>query len=147
MSQGAKAILVAVAGVVGGILIFVAVTALVGTGKARSKLGNDRFVVGNAANWARVVDRQGPLLLQDPLGGQRDLFIVHLGGPIWTSVEAHAPGAPRTCQLRWQKPSGEFVDPCDQRRYPADGTGLTRYQTVVDRKGRLVVDLHQVSPS
>jgi hypothetical protein len=83
----------------------------------------------------------GPLLFQDLVGGAQDIFIQHVDGQ-WRAFSAHAPGAPRRCQLTWRPATGDFVDKCSQDTYPADGSGLTLYRTVVDAKGKLVVDLN-----
>ena len=134
-------VLTGAAGVLVGALVFVGVARMSGSGKATSRMAPAVFVVGKATAQARLVDRFGPLLFQDPVGGRRDMFLQHLPGAGWRAFEAHGPGAPRRCQLRWRPPTGDFVDPCDGHAYPADGTGLTSYPTAIDRKGRLTVDL------
>lgn len=138
-------VLSALAGVLAAALVFAVVSAILGSGKARSRLGDDRFTVGRARSLAAVVDRRGPLLFQDLLGGHRDVYLQHLG-TAWLAFEAHAPGAPRRCQLRWQPAARLFLDPCDHRTYPAGGTGLTSYPTHVDPKGKLAVDLRSPLP-
>jgi hypothetical protein len=140
MKRGTALVITAIAGVLAGVLLFVGVAALTGSGKAKSHLGADRFVVGRAGTLANTVDRLGPLLFQDLVGGERDIYIQHFDGQ-WHAFAAHAPGAPRRCQLKWRRGTKDFVDRCSQATFPADGTGLTRYQTIVDAKGKLVVDL------
>jgi hypothetical protein len=132
----------ALAGVLVGVLVFVGVLSLVGSGKAKSHLGQDRFVVGKASALQRVVAKQGPLLFADLAGGSRDIYVQYLDKE-WHAFEAHAPGAPRRCQLQWQKATADFRDPCTPATYPADGQGLRSYLVAVDRKGRLIVDLRQ----
>lgn len=133
-------VLTGLAGVAAGVLVFVAVVAFTGSEKVKSQLGDDQFVVGRARRLANTVERRGPLLFQDLLGGDRDIYVQHLPGLGWRAFEAHAPGAPRRCQLRWRPGSGDFVDPCDNRVYPGDGSGLDGYRTSV-KKGKLNVDL------
>ena len=58
-------VLTATAGVVAGVLIFVGIVSLVGSGKAKSHLAADVFKVGKAKNQAAVVDRRPPVL-RDP---------------------------------------------------------------------------------
>jgi len=136
-------ILSAAAGVVVAIVIFAGVLSLVGTGKAKSKLGSNVFKVGNAKNQAQIVDRTGPLLFQDLLGKGHDIAVNHLGGSQWAALEVHPPGEPKSCTVAWVLSSHAFHDPCSGHDYPADGTGLVRYKTSIDKNGDLVVDLHQ----
>src|SRR5947209_10675788 len=85
-------ILSAAAGVIVAIVIFAGVISLVGSGKAKSKLGSDLFKVGRAQNQAQIVDRTGPLLFPDPLEKGRDIYVNHLGGAAWTAFDVHPPG-------------------------------------------------------
>jgi hypothetical protein len=136
-------ILSAAAGVIVAILIFAAVLSLVGTGKAKSKLGSNVFKIGSAKNQATIVDRNGPLLFADPLQKGRDIYVSHLGTNQWAAVEVHPPGEPKSCTVTWRGATRTFHDPCSGKDYPADGTGLVRYRTSVDKNGELIVDLHQ----
>jgi hypothetical protein len=140
VKRGTAMVITAVAGVIAGVLLFAGVIALTGSGKAKSHLGSDRFVVGRARTLAHTVDRLGPLLFQDLVGGEHDIYVQHVDGQ-WHAFAAHAAGAPRRCQIKWRRTTNDFVDPCSQRTYPADGSGLTPYLAVTDAKGKLVVDL------
>ena len=133
-------VLTALAGVGAGVLLFLVVLAATGP-KSAEQASEATFRVGSAKRLATTVQRQGPLLFQDLLNRSRDIYVNHLGGEEWRAFEAHAPGAPRRCVLQWRAPSRDFVDPCDGRTYPADGTGLTTYPARVDRDGTLIVDL------
>ena len=142
----------AVAGVLVAGLLFAIVGRLAssgGTAHSGSSTGlAGDFVVGSARQRAATVDRSGPLLIPDPQGRSRDIYVQHLEGDTWVAFEARATGAPRQCVLRWQPASRTFVDPCDNRVYPADGTGLVTFPTKIDSKGRLVVDLaHPTAPN
>lgn len=138
-----------------GALVFAAVVNLVSSRKSGTTAGTDLYVVGDAKSLSGTVSRSGPLLFQDLLGNSRDIYVQHLAGPSgpepeggddWHTFEAHAPGAARRCVLRWEPSSTRFVDPCDNRAYPADGTGLTTFPTHVDGRGRVVVDLRVPQP-
>lgn len=133
--------MVAVGGVAVGVLLFVAVLDLVGSGQAGSRAGTDLFVLGQAKPLASAVARQGPLLLQDPLGKGRDVYVQNLGGDDWRTFGAHPPGAASRCPVAWQPARRVFADRCSDRVYPPDGAGLTTYATTVDSKGRVLVDL------
>lgn len=141
MKRSTAMVITAVAGVLAGVLLFVGVASLTGSGKAKSHLGDDRFVVGRARTLASTVERHGPLLFQDLVGGEQDIYVQHVEGQ-WHAFAAHAIGAPRRCQLTWQRATKDFIDPCSQQTYTADGKNLRQYQTIVDAKGKLVVDLN-----
>jgi hypothetical protein len=136
-------ILSAAAGVIVAIVIFAGILSLVGSGKAKSKLGSNLFKVGKAKNQAQIVDRNGPLLFPDPLQKGRDIAVNHVGNNLWVTIEVHPPGEPKSCTVKWNGSTHVFHDPCSGKDYPADGTGLVRYKTSIDKSGDLVVDLHQ----
>jgi hypothetical protein len=141
ITSGTAAVLVAVGGVVAGLLLFFAVVNAIGSGKAGSHLGTDLFVLGRAAPLASTVARQGPLLLPDPLGHGRDVYVQHLGGADWRTFDAHPPDEPGRCVVAWQADRRVFVDRCTGRAYPPEGTGLVSFPTEVDGKGRVLIDL------
>ena len=136
-------ILSAAAGVIVAIVVFAGILSLVGSGKARSKLGSNLFKIGKAKNQAQIVDRNGPLLFPDPLQKGRDIAVNHVGNNQWVTVEVHPPGEPKSCTVKWNESTRIFHDPCSGKDYPADGAGLIRYKTSIDKSGDLVVDLHQ----
>jgi hypothetical protein len=136
-------VLTSIAGVLAGVVIFVGIVSLAGSGKAKSKLASDVFKVGKAKNQAAIVDRHGPLLFADPLQRGRDIYLDHLGDDHWAAFEVHPPTEPKSCTVKWETQTRSFRDPCSGRLYPADGTGLTRYSAYVDKKGDLVVDLRR----
>ena len=127
-------------GVAAGALIFVLVLNLTRS-RSVEQSSDARFRVGSAERLAPDVARDGPLLFQDLRSGSRDIYVQHVGGKDWRAFDAHAPGAPRRCVLTWRQQDRLFVDPCDGRTFPADGTGLTAYPTEVDEDGRIFVDL------
>jgi hypothetical protein len=136
-------ILSAAAGVIVAIVIFAGVVSLLGSGKAKSNLGSNLFKPGNAKNLAQNVERNGPLLFADPLQKGRDIYVNRVGGNQWVTVEVHPPGESKSCTVKWNGSTHTFHDPCSGHDYPADGTGLVRYKTTVEKNGDLVVDLHQ----
>ena len=136
-------VMTAVGGVLAGVLIFVGIVALAGSGKAKSHLASDVFKIGKAEGQAVIVDRHGPLLFADPLERGRDIYVNHLGGSSWAAFDVHPPGESKRCTVHWQPQPRTFRDSCGGRTFPADGTGLTRYRASVDKKGELVVDLRR----
>ena len=130
----------AVAGVLAGFLLFLGVMNVMGSGRTRSE-GTERFELGRAEALADTVARQGPLLLPDPLGRGRDVWVQHLGGSDWRTFDAHPPGAASRCVVVWEPGRRVFVDRCSGREHPADGSGLVSFPTEVNEEGRVVIDL------
>lgn len=136
--------------VIAAVLMVVFVLRLAQSPDAKVQLGDEVFGVGQVRRLAPLVDRDGPLLFQDLLGRDRDLFVQHLGDDAtkgWVAFEAHAPGQPRTCHLVWRQARGVFEDQCSKATFPPEGTGLTHYATEVkpDDNGDLTlyVDLNK----
>jgi hypothetical protein len=131
---------VAAGGVLAGLLLFFGVMQVIGSGDARSAR-TERFELGRADALADTVARRGPLLLPDPLGRGRDVWVQHLGGSDWRTFDAHPPGAPSRCVVEWEAARRVFVDRCSGREHPADGVGLVTFPTEVNEDGRVVIDL------
>ncbi len=142
ITTGTTAALVAAGGVVAGVLLFVVVVNVMGSGRG-SRAGPDLFLLGQATPLAATVAENGPLLLPDPLGRGREVYVNHLGGGDWRTFEVTPPGAPAGCAVEWHPERRVFVDECSGREYPPDGTGLVSYPTDVDDEGRVVVDLRR----
>jgi hypothetical protein len=109
---------------------------------AKVNLSRPTVDLGKASDRSADVARSGPLKFLAP-SGRSDLFVQHLGpdpGSNWLAFEVRQPGEPRTCVLRWQPATHDFIDPCDNRNFPADGTGLVHYPVRVDDKGHVLVD-------
>ena len=148
ITTGTTAALVAVGGVLAGVLVFMVVLKLMGSGGGGNRAGTDLFLLGQATPLAATVGESGPLLLPDPLGRGRDVYVNHLGGGDWRTFEVNPPGAPARCAVRWTPDRRLFVDGCSGREYPPDGAGLVSYPTDVDDEGRVVVDLrHPQAPT
>ena len=141
----------AVGAVLAAALLFAVVARAMST-RSTTESGGDSarvstFDVGRATDRAATIARNGPILFPDPRGGTLDIYVQHLGDKDWVAFEARAGGAPRRCVLRWEQGARQFVDPCDGRIFPADGTGLVTFPTEVNDKGRLIVDLSRPSTS
>ena len=138
----------AIGAVLAAALLFAVVARVVSTRPATSGGGRDaegnrvaQFELGRATDYARTIARDGPILFPDPQGQTRDIYVQHLGESNWLAFEARVAGAPRQCVLTWEREARHFVDPCDGRMYPPDGTGLVTFPTRVNDKGRVIVDL------
>ena len=108
-------------------------------------LGRDTFRVGSARALERRIRADNfPLLFQDLRNKSIDVYVDHRrGAPFyegWRAVEAHAPGAPRSCQLKWT--GSGYKDPCDGATYPSSGAGLRRYEATVVR-GEVIINFRR----
>ncbi len=135
-------LLVTVGGLIVGVLLFVAVMNSISSGQARSEVGSNLYVLGSAKSLGGSIDKQGPLLLSDPLGSKRSIYVQHLGGNDWRTFDTRAPGSSSECLVVWQAAERAFVDGCSHQAYPADGTGLIRFPTRVNDDGKVLIDLH-----
>ncbi len=141
MPKGRAMVVTGVAGVVFAGLLFALATNLARSASESSVATPVEFDVGPAEQRRAVVERDGPLLFQDPLDRGRDIYVQYLGRDGWKAFEARPPGAAKGCVLRWEAGPRRFLDPCTGTTYPPDGTGLVSYPARVDDDGRLRVDL------
>ncbi len=141
MPRGRALVVAGLLAVVFAALVFAFATNLLRSASESSVAAPVEFDVGPAEQRRAVVERDGPLLFQDPLGRGRDIYVQHLGQGGWRAFAARGPGASRQCVLQWEPAARQFIDPCTGAPYPPDGTGLVSYPTRVDDDGRLRVDL------
>ena len=147
-TRSPRSMVLAVAGIVLGIalvlVVFVfAVPSLTESGKVEVKLGSDTYDAGPTESRAATIAQDGPLLFSDVSGGQRDIYIQHLGDDPatgWYAFDARRPGQSRECPLDWDPAAKQFRDRCDGTVVPADGSGLLAYVVTVTDSGRVVVD-------
>ena len=136
--------LLGVTGVVVGVAVLLGLAVLASRGHVELQ-GDPVFDAGRTDSQAPAIERDGPILLGDVAGGDRDVYLQHLGHDEdrgWLAFDTRAPGASRDCAVRWVAGDEAFEDPCSGRRYPASGEGLRQYPVNV-RDGRLTVDLRR----
>jgi hypothetical protein len=153
-ARSTRSTVLAVTGLVLGIvlalgLFVVAIPQLSESGRIEVNLGDDRFesITADEATVREIAER-GPYLLSDVSGGDRDVFVQHLGeDPTegWLVFDARPPAAGRDCTLVWAQAEQHFAFPdaerCGGDTFPADGEGLKQYPTEVDDDDHLIVDL------
>jgi hypothetical protein len=104
------------------------------------------FNAGSAEARAATIERDGvPLLFPDPAGGDRPIWLNHLGEDPeegWVAFDARVGS---DCLVEWDAGAEGFVD-CRGDRYPPDGEGLRQYDVRVD-EGEVVVDLQPDAPT
>lgn len=140
--RGRSLVIVSLFGVFCAALLVVLVLQLAKSPDVKVQLGDEVFEAGRAKDLARSAGEH-PLLFQ-ALVGNRDIYLQHIGADPkrgFHAFESYAPGAPRRCQLRWERGRRVFVDPCDKREFPADGSGLRSYPVTVTKAERVVIDL------
>jgi hypothetical protein len=152
---GTTFVTLAALSVVAAVGLLLVVLQLAKNPSVKNQLGVAVFEAGRAKDLLGEIQprgggRAGPILLQDPLGHGRDIYIQHEGGdPLagWLAFEAHAPGAARRCVLQWVQAQNLFRDACDGTTFPADGTGLTHYPATVSKSTtRVSIDLRHPLP-
>lgn len=140
-----KALIVASVSVVLLLGLALAVANLASRGDVTINLGDDRFDAGKVENIAKAIDKGHglPILYQDLVGRDRNLFVQHQGTDPkagWTAFGAFDPDQP-SCTIGIDRGKEVLVDACDETRtYPKDGTGLRHYPAVVEND-RLYVTL------
>jgi hypothetical protein len=138
-----QAVLLGVTGVVIGLVILVGLAILASRGSVELQ-GSPVFDAGRTDSQADAIRRGGPIPFPDVAGGDRSIYLQHLGDDDdrgWLAFDAAVPGAPG-CVVNWVPESEAFVDSCSDERYPPDGEGLGQYPVRV-RDGRLTVDLRR----
>jgi hypothetical protein len=115
----------------------------------RPSIGIDRgeavFRPGPADELAGfIADNDNPVALRDPSGGDRDIWLNHIGGEVdegWYAFGVRPLSAPRDCVTEWRGAERHFVDSCDGTLYPPDGQGLPQYPVTIDGEGELAIRL------
>jgi len=146
VTKGTKAVVLALGAVVAAVLVGVLVVAVTSKDPAQVRLGDDEFNAGYSEVLADAIaegDGQ-PLVFSDVSGGDRDVYVQHLGDDDaigWYAFEARIPDTD-DCLAEWDPDGQQFVSSCDDSvTFPADGTGLGAYPTRVNEDGRVIVDL------
>jgi hypothetical protein len=138
-----RAVLLGVIVVLALVGVMVGVSVLASQGSVEVQLGDEEAGPYDARRLAAEIDDRGPFLLPDASPNRsRDLYVQHRGTSAtrgWAAFAARAPGEDdRACTLQWT--GSDFADPCSGTHYPADGAGLRRYRTRVE-KGKVFVVL------
>lgn len=144
-----KALLVAGVGVAVALGLAFAIAMLASRGEVDIKLGDEQFDAGQVKSIAVSIEDEGglPLLYQDLVGRQRNIYVQHLDDDPrqgWAAFGAFDPDDP-SCAVLIDREAKVLVNECDEATtYPLDGTGLRYYPTVVD-DDRLLVDINELS--
>jgi hypothetical protein len=61
------------------VILGISLIELARSGTVKSQLGSSTFLAGRADDYAPLVGTQGPILLPDPQGHDRNVYLQHLG--------------------------------------------------------------------
>jgi hypothetical protein len=114
-------------------LVVVALT--VGRDRDASNLGDDVFEVR-----AATVRRQTPLLVNDPLGGDRAIWITHTGTDEDSGYHAFA-ALDGDCLIVVDRDTLELRNECTGAVVPPSGDGLAQYPVTLE-DGDLLIDVN-----
>lgn len=152
MSKGTKAVVLALGAVLAAVLVGVLVVQTAPSDPAQVRLGDDEFNAGYTEVLADAIDEGDgqPLIFSDVSGGDRDIYVQHVGeedATGWSAFETRLPGSD-DCFAEWDADDAVFVSTCDDGvTFPADGEGLTSYPVTVNADGRLIIDLRSTTDS
>ena len=106
--------------------------------EARSSLGDEVFEIGDARGVANAIERDGPLLVADPLRRGRNLVITRTAGR-WVVFAVRPSGD--DCRVEVDRRARRVVDSCTG---PITSVAaLPHYAARVTEDGALVVDLRR----
>ena len=106
--------------------------------EARSGLGDEVFEIGDAAGVAGAIERQGPLLVADPLRRGRNLVVDRDRGR-WVVYALRPSG--EGCRIEVDRETGAVADTCTGPVRDVDA--LPHYPARVTEGGELVIDLRR----
>jgi hypothetical protein len=141
---------VAATAAIAAVVLAVTLVELSSSGSVKSQLGSPTFLAGYSRTYAPQVAQYGPILLPDPYGKNRSIFLQHLGPDRklgWVAIQAVPPSEAPRCVLRWDQAAKVFQDGCAHTTWPADGTGLIRYPVTVLASDRIRIDLRTALPA
>ena len=144
-----KALVIAATAVVVLLVVTLLVAQAANRGDVEVRLGDDRFDAGKVSAIADTIADDGgmPILYQDLVGRDRNLFVQHVGDDDetgWVAFGAFVPGDPE-CAIEITEQRDRIVD-CEGREQPLDGAELRAYPVAVE-DGRLLVDINEITTS
>lgn len=126
--------------------LFTRTNELAQSGDVQLSIGDQVFGPGNIDRLSEDIDReQTPLFFGDVAGGDRDIFLQHIGDEPengWFAFAVRPIDAPRDCFISWEADERQFSYNCDDRTFPADGEGLFQYPVAVSPAGDITIDLN-----
>ena len=124
--------------------LFTRTADLAQSGDVDISIGDDVFAPGNVDRLSEDL-KTDPLLLSDVSGGDRDIFLQHIGDVPetgWFAFAVRPNDAPRDCFVNWENDRQEFSYNCDDRIFPAGGEGLFQYPVNISPGGDITIDIN-----
>ena len=137
-----------VLGIVAMYFLFTRTADLAQSGDVQLNIGDRVFAPGNIDRLSDDIEReQTPLFFPDVAGGDRDIFLQHIGDDPdtgWYAFAVRPPDATRDCFAEWRVDAQAFAYDCNglSATYPADGEGLFQYPVVIASNGEITIDLN-----
>ncbi len=138
-------LIASILGVVAMVFLITRTTDLAQSGEAQLNIGDQVFAPGNVDRLSEDIADKGPLLLSDPAGRDRDIYLQHIGDEPeagWFAFAVRPADATRDCFVIWEPDAGDFAYNCGDERFQADGTGLFQYPVLISSNGEITVDIN-----
>lgn len=138
-------IVATVLGIAAMAFLFLRTADLAQRGEIQLSLGDEVFGAGNVDRLSDDIGKFGPLLFADQGGGDRDIYLQHVGDTErdgWFAIGLRPLDAPRNCSIAWSDEAELFNYNCGEETYPADGEGLPSYPVNIDADGEITIDLN-----
>lgn len=124
--------------------LFTRTNDLAQSGDVQLSIGDEVFAPGNVERLSEDL-KTDPLLLSDVSGGDRDIWLQHVGDVPeegWFAFAVRPIDAPRDCFVNWEIDEQEFSYNCDDRTFPAGGEGLFQYPVNISPLGDITIDIN-----
>lgn len=137
-----------VLGIVAMVFLVTRTADLAQSGDVQLNIGDQVFAPGNVDRLSEDIEReQTPLFFPDVAGGDRDIYLQHIGDEPesgWFAFAVRPPDATRDCFADWNVDQQIFEYDCGgvTATYPADGEGLFQYPVVIAASGEITIDLN-----
>jgi len=137
-------IVATILGFVAMYFLFTRTADLAQSGDVQISIGDDVFAPGNVERLSEDLETD-PLLLSDVSGGDRDIFLQHIGDVPetgWFAFAVRPSDAVRDCFVNWEIELQEFSYNCDDRTFPPGGEGLFQYPVNISPTGDITIDIN-----
>lgn len=136
--------LATILGFVAMYFLFTRTADLAQSGDVQISIGDEVFAPGNVDRLSEDLETD-PLLLSDVSGGDRDIWLQHVGDVPetgWFAFAVRPIDAPRDCFVNWEIEEQIFSYNCDDRTFPPGGEGLFQYPVNISPGGDITIDIN-----
>ena len=154
-----RALAIALGGVVMAVVVGWLMLRVSRSSDVKVRLGDEVFDAGQIGRISKELADRGPVLYSDVSGGDRDIYLNHLGAVAeegWVAFAARPDDVVRPCTLFWiaeldrfelfemntKLRAGQIPERrCGDKQYAADGVGLVTYPVTI-RAGHMYIDFN-----